>query len=191
MSEQNDIPQLWELTYKDINKAIHLSVYADTLAYDTENGRRLLAAVRFGGYPEQVRAMADAIYGGGQVCLSYNGSPFYFQGLARRYRKFFTNDGLYMEATLVLENELQQAENSKKEKAGTKKELWRAVYIYCEKDSDERLFEELDATISVPLIPEFREYILRGLKELNYLTKLDMFSSSAQFDVWKLLYSRV
>ncbi len=189
MSEQNDIPQLWELTYKDINKAIHLSVYADTLAYDTENGRRLLAAVRFGGYPEQVRAMADAIYGGGQVCLSYNGSPFYFQGLARRYRKFFTNDGLYMEATLVLENELQQAENSKKEKAGTKKELWRAVYIYCEKDSDERLFEELDATISVPLIPEFREYILRGLKELNYLTKLDMFSSSAQFDVWKLFLS--
>ena len=108
MSEQNDIPQLWELTYKDINKAIHLSVYADTLAYDTENGRRLLAEVRFGGYPEQVRAMADAIYGGGEVCMDYGDRLLFFQGLRKRYRQLFTNDGIYMEAVLVVENDLQQ-----------------------------------------------------------------------------------
>lgn len=114
MNDQKNIPQLWELTYKDIDKDIRLSVYADTLAYDYENGRRHLIAARFGGYPERVRAMADAIYGGGGVCLNYDDRNLFFQGLPKRYRRLFTNDGLYMEATMVLKNDLQQVDDSKK-----------------------------------------------------------------------------
>lgn len=190
MSEQKDIPRLWELTYKDIDKDIRLSVYADTLAYDCENGRRLLAAVRFGGYPEQVRAMADAIYGGGEVCLDCDGTRLFFQGLPKRYRRLFTNDGLYMEATLVLKNDLQQAEEGNQENAAGKAPLWRTAYLYCEKDSAERLFEQIDATVSVPLIPEFRDYVIAEMEQRSCLAKLEMVSSCAQFDVWKLLLSK-
>ncbi len=190
MNGQKNIPRLWELTYKDIDKDIRLSVYADTLAYDCENGRRLLAAVRFGGYPEQVRAMADVIYGGGEVCLDCDGTRLFFQGLPKRYRWLFTNDGLYMEATLVLENDLQQVEENDQESAAGKAPLWRTAYLYCEKDSAERLFEQIDATVSVPLIPEFRDYVIAEMEQRNYLAKLEMVSSCAQFDVWKLLLSK-
>ena len=190
MNDQKNIPQLWELTYKDIDKDIRLSVYADTLAYDCENGRRHLISARFGGYPEQVRAMADVIYGGGEVCLDCDGVRLYFQGSPKRYRRLFTNDGLYMEATMVLENDLQQVEESKQESAAEKVPLWRTVYLYCEKDSEEQLFEQLDAAVSVPLIPAFQDYVIAEMERQNYLEKLEVVSSRAQFDVWKLLLSK-
>lgn len=190
MNDQKNIPRLWELTYKDIDKDIRLSVYADTLAYDCENGRRHLISARFGGYPEQVRAMADVIYGGGEVCLDCDGARLYFQGSPKRYRRLFTNDGLYMEATMVLENDLQQVEESKQESAAEKAPLWRTVYLYCEKDSEERLFEQLDAAVSVPLIPAFQDYVIAEMERQNFLAKLEMVSSHAQFDVWKLRLSK-
>ncbi len=66
MSEQmGNSPKLWEMVYQDSDRDVRLVVYADTLAFDRENGKNLIAALRFGGYPEQVRAMATAIYGGG------------------------------------------------------------------------------------------------------------------------------
>ncbi len=190
MNGQKNIPRLWELTYKDIDKDIRLSVYADTLAYDCENGRRLLAAVRFGGYPEQVRAMADVIYGGGEVCMDYGDRLLFFQGLRKRYRQLFTNDGIYMEAVLVVENDLQQPSDGNEDNEKEKKQLWRTVYLYCDKDSGEQLFEQIDATVSVPLIPEFRDYVIAEMEQRNYLAKLEMVSSCAQFDVWKLLLSK-
>jgi len=190
MNDQKNIPQLWELTYKDIDNDIRFSVYADTLAYDCEGDRKLLTAVRFGGYPEQVRAMADAIYGGGEVCMDYGDRLLFFQGLRKRYRQLFTNDGIYMEAVLVVENDLQQPSDGNEDNEKEKKQLWRTVYLYCDKDSGEQLFEQIDTAVSVPLIPEFRDYVIAEMKRRNYLAKLEMISSHAQFDVWKLLMSK-
>ncbi len=187
MSEQmGNSPKLWELVYQDSDRDVRLVVYADTLAFDRENGKNLIVALRFGGYPEQVRAMATAIYGGGQVYLFHEEKRYHFQGVAKCYRQFFTNDGLYMEATLILENSLRQADDDKKEES----ELPRTVYLYCAKDSDESLFEQLDAAVSVPLIAEFRDFVLTRLKEARFLKKLEMLASEAQFDVWRLELSK-
>ena len=56
-------PKLMVVTYYDQKKGIRLSGYADTVVWD-DKGRPTLAALRFGGYPEEVRGLADAIYGG-------------------------------------------------------------------------------------------------------------------------------
>ena len=59
MSTQN----LMKVTYYDQERSIRLTGYADTVVWD-EQPRPLLAALRFGGYPEAVRGLSDAIYGG-------------------------------------------------------------------------------------------------------------------------------
>ena len=62
MSTQN----LMKVTYYDQDRSIRLTGYADTVVWD-EQPRPLLAALRFGGYPEAVRGLSDAIYGGATV----------------------------------------------------------------------------------------------------------------------------
>ena len=58
------LPQLVPISYRDADNGISLKCYADTIVYLRENNKRILTAVRFGGYPEQVRGMSDAINGG-------------------------------------------------------------------------------------------------------------------------------
>ena len=55
--------KLMKVTYYDEKNSIRLTGYADTVVWD-EKGKATLAALRFGGYPEEVRGLADAIYGG-------------------------------------------------------------------------------------------------------------------------------
>jgi len=60
--------KLLKVSYKDASRGISLTNYADTLVFrEDEPNVKVLASIRFGGYPEQVRAMADAIYGGGDI----------------------------------------------------------------------------------------------------------------------------
>lgn len=70
-----------------------------------------------------------------------------------------------MEATLIMENSLRQADNDQKEES----ELPRTVYLYCAKDNDESLFEQFDAAVSVPLITEFRDFVLTRQKKACFL----------------------
>ena len=60
MSQSRLIP----LTYYDPGKEVRLTVYADTIILDPIGADSIISAVRFGGYPEMVKAMSDAIYGG-------------------------------------------------------------------------------------------------------------------------------
>jgi len=53
---------LMKVTYYDAQNAIRLTGYADTVVWDEQNGGTL-AALRFGGYPEMVQGLANAIYG--------------------------------------------------------------------------------------------------------------------------------
>ncbi len=91
-----------------------------------------------------------------------------------------------MEAMLILENSLRQANDGKKEES----DFPRTIYLYCEKDSDESLFEQLDAAVSVPLIAEFRDFVLTRLRKARFLKKLEMLANEAQFDVWRLALSK-
>lgn len=63
MSQSN----LIELTYYDPKANVRLTTYADTIITEPDSKGESIAAVRFGGYPEMVRAMSDAIYGGGDI----------------------------------------------------------------------------------------------------------------------------
>lgn len=64
--------KLIELSYSDPGKEVRLTVYADTIIMDRKGGNGTITALRFGGYPEVVRAMSDAIYGKYYLGLSTN-----------------------------------------------------------------------------------------------------------------------
>lgn len=51
--------KLMELTYYDPGAEVRLTAYADTLILDRQAAGIMLCTVRFGGYPEVTRAMAD------------------------------------------------------------------------------------------------------------------------------------
>ena len=63
MSQSN----LIELTCFDPKANVRLTTYADTIITEPGCKGESIAAVRFGGYPEMVRAMSDAIYGGDRL----------------------------------------------------------------------------------------------------------------------------
>ena len=56
--------RLIELSYYDPKAEVRLTAYADTLVLDERPRERAMTAIRFGGYPEMVNAMAAAIHGG-------------------------------------------------------------------------------------------------------------------------------
>ena len=57
--------RLIPVSYYNASQEVRLSAYADTIVYEQESdNKRILQAIRFGGYPEVVRGLADAIYAG-------------------------------------------------------------------------------------------------------------------------------
>lgn len=48
--------RLIELSYFDPHTSIRLTTYADTIVTDYSSPNRIISAVRFGGYPEVVKA---------------------------------------------------------------------------------------------------------------------------------------
>ena len=61
MSEKS---RLMPISYYNPKQEIRLSAYADTIVLEPDGREQHLRAIRFGGYPEMVRAMSDAIYAG-------------------------------------------------------------------------------------------------------------------------------
>ena len=60
--------KLMKLTYCDPKNGICLTGYADVVVWDSASGQSpALAALRFGGCPEVVCGLADAIYGGAAI----------------------------------------------------------------------------------------------------------------------------
>ena len=102
MSTQN----LMKVTYYDQDRNIRLTGYADTVVWD-EQPSPLLAALRFGGYPEAVRGLSDAIYGGATITIESDNWSLQLNTTARQYRRELGHDGVYAEATLVLDDDGQ------------------------------------------------------------------------------------
>ena len=59
--------RLIDLSYYDPKAEVRLTAYADTLVLDESKGERTMTAIRFGGYPEMVNAMAAAMHGGASI----------------------------------------------------------------------------------------------------------------------------
>ena len=198
-AEHRKKTRLMQVTYSDTGNGISLRNYADTIVLDEiESGSPIMAAIRFGGYPEQVKAMSDAIYGGGVFYLDLDGKEYSIHSAVKQYRREYAYDGLYAEATLLIQDDLPQADSADdvngaddaddaaKTKEGEPSKP-RKCYIFSEPNNLDQLFNEIDAKTAVPMIPAFRDYVLAELQNHKILRKLKMLTTTQRFEVWVLL----
>ncbi len=177
---------LVKVIYQDTGRGISLECYTDTVVYQTaKGGDKTLIAIRLGGYPEQVRGMSDAIYGGGSVRLEQDERiQFQMATLPKGYDRTLSMDGTYAEATLFPQDdpEITAAEEEGQEQLPTQ----RSCYLFTPVGDRDRLLEEIDRRTGVPLIPEFRDYFLNTLIQKEVLVPLKVFSLQERFDAWQL-----
>ena len=100
--------RLIELSYFDPKSKVRLTAYADTIMVDRDNST--ITAIRFGGYPEMVRAMSDAIYGGGTIEAVQNETKRDLKSAPKGYRRQLTHDGVYASATLMANDDALTAQ---------------------------------------------------------------------------------
>ena len=160
--------KLIELTYYDPGKQIRLTTYADTIITDQTADGKVICAIRFGGYPEMVQAMSDALYGGVVVDAIQNGATHHLKSNPKGYQRQLSPDGGYATATLMMKDDPQSANPSSEEGDETPPEGQQTIqprkcYIFCPAGDRDRLFDELDRKTAAPLIPAFRDYVLDQL----------------------------
>ncbi len=183
MSKSN----LLELSYYDPQAQTRLTAYADTLIYENSSEGKTISALRMGGYPEMVQAMADVIYSGATIEARSNDSTQLFQCIAKRYRRQLAHEGAYATATLMAMDDVQTAEDSSKEVEDEQEIMQpRKCYIFCPAGDRDRLFEELDRKTAAPLIPEFRDYVLDELSRRGDLRQMTVRSIQERMDAWVL-----
>ena len=181
--------RLVELTYFDPHTGIRLRTYADTIILDHTSSGGVICAVRFGGYPEEVRAMSDAICGGAAVEAVMNGKMIHLESIAKGYRRQLSHDGIYAAATLMANDDPQSMGQPAEKEDGQEPpepETPRKCYIFCPAGDADRLFEELDHKTAAPLIPDFRDYVLQALIQRGDLRRLWVFSLKERMDAWVL-----
>lgn len=172
-----------KIEHLDLKSETRLEAYADTIVLEKEGNVNYIAAIRFGGYPESVKGMSEAIYGGGTITIEDNGNFLTAYSRVKQYRKEFSHDGIYAEATLLICDEEQSADTEKNLTQNCKP---RKCYLFCERNNPDRLFEELDKKTGVPLIPDFKEYVLLELQKRSILKPLQVISNRENFDAWLL-----
>ena len=184
--------KLMKATYYDPKNNIRLTGYSDTVVWD-DKGQPTLMALRFGGYPEEVRGLADAIFGGITIEIESEQSTLTLKTLPRQYRREISHDGVYAEATLVVEDDGQLADSGEQNEDETQEEVQtrqdlppRNTYIFCAPGDRADLFRAVDQKTAVPLIPEFRDYVLGQLTQRNILRPLRVHSISRKMEAWLL-----
>ena len=135
------------------------------------DGNKSLVAIRFGGYPETVLAMSDALFSGSKIALRLPKE--------KSETELTTHGGNYIRrmkaGDTASECVLRANDDEKKEKDENPRDL----YIFCKDESG--LFTELDSKLSVPLIPDWEKYFIRELKDRKILKKLNVFSTNTEF----------
>lgn len=182
--------RLIPVSYYNPSQEVRLSAYADIIVYERESpSRNTLRAIRFGGYPEMVRGLADAIYAGAALDASVGEQTIRLEGKAKRYRRQINHDGVYAEATLLAMDDEQEAgpisRKTDDEQEGADLPPRKCI-IFCPENDRARLFEEVDRKTAVPLIPAFRDYVLDELEARGILKKLQVISLRERLDAWVL-----
>ena len=128
--------RLIELSYFDPKSSVRLTAYADTAVLENTEGDSTIISIRFGGYPEMVRTMSDAIYGGGTIEAVWNDTKQLLKSRPKGYRRQLNHDGVYA-ATLIADDDALTAEPQGDEEddeaeAGTQQEIQpRRCYLFC------------------------------------------------------------
>ena len=197
--------KLMGVTYYDPDNAIRLTAYADTAVWDDRPTPRL-AALRLGGYPEVVQALSTAICGGASIEIETDSGALTLQTLPRQYLKEVSHDGVYMEATLVLDDDVQEGrqkrateaatepahqesaleEDSPDEAEPTRDLPPRELHILCPPGDRQALFDAVDQKTAAPLIPAFRDYVLDELERRGHLRPLQVRALSQPLEAWVL-----
>lgn len=184
--------RLIELSYYDPKAETRLTAYADTIVLDHNEKGGIITAIRFGGYPENVRAMSDAIYGGATIEAAQDGATHRIQSKLKGYQRVLGHDGIYATATLMAnDDELTSDDQNDTEGADDAQEGQqtlqpRQCYIFCPAGDRDRLFDELDHKTAAPLIPAFRDYVLDELEKRGSLRRLHVISQKEKMDAWVL-----
>ncbi len=130
---------LMKIEYLDLKSETRLEAYADTVVLEQEGKTNYIAAIRFGGHPESVKGLCEAIYGGGTVTLEINSALLTAYSRVKQYRKELSHDGIYAEATLLIQDEEQSSDDNASDNNSPRK-----CYLFCEHNNHDRLFEELE-----------------------------------------------
>ena len=142
--------------------------------------------MRFGGYPEQVKAMADVLCKGAGVEAVIENHNIILRAQHDVYKRSITHDGVYAEGTmLALDDEAGEMQDDEQMEVENPKAK-RKMYIFCDEGDTDSLFAELDKKTSIPLIPEFKDYILDECFKQKVLVPLEVLSASARFDAYML-----
>ena len=155
---------------KDEKYGVGITNYADTVVF---GGDKKLAAVRFGGYPETVLSMSDALFSGSKIALKLPGETCETEltSFGGKYERRIKAANTSAECVMKLTDSIK-----------TDKEGPQDIYIFCKCESE--LFCELDSKLSVPLIPEWEEYFIRELKARKILKKLNVFCTDVSFSAY-------
>ena len=179
------------ISYYNPKQAIRLSAYADTLILEPDGRKQRLRAIRFGGYPEMVRAMADAIYAGATLETEFAGETAILTCEPKKYECHLSHDGIYAEATILsLDDEDTAAKKDEEAQVDgqTNVELPpRKCVLFCPAGDRKALFDALDRKTAVPLIPEFQGYVLDELQRRRFLKPLHVISIRERLEAWLLL----
>ena len=177
--------KLIELSYSDPKFRIRLTGYADTVIIDSGT-QQTISAIRFGGYPEVVRALSDAIYGGAAVELKQDDTTLYLKCRPKGYRRLLSHDGIYAVATLMANDDSQTEENTADDSEENAPENPRKCYIFCPPGDRASLFAEVDRKTAAPLIPEFQDYVLDSLITSGDLRQMKVLSFTERMEAWSL-----
>lgn len=182
--------RLMPISYYNPKQEIRLSAYADTIVLEPDGREQHLRAIRFGGYPEMVRAMSDAIYAGATLETEFAGEPAMLACEPKKYECHLSHDGIYAEATILSLDDADEARQSSEEEVDgqTNVELPpRKCVLFCPAGDRRALFEALDRKTAVPLIPEFQDYVLDKLQRRRFLKPLRVISIRERLEAWLLL----
>ena len=175
--------KLMEISYSDPKFQIRLTGYADTVIIDSGT-QQTISAIRFGGYPEVVRALSDAIYGGASVELKQDDTTLYLDCRPKGYRRLLSHDGIYAVATLIANDDSQTEENTADNCDEDAPENPRKCYIFCPPGDRASLFAEVDRKTAAPLIPEFQDYVLDSLIARGDLRQMKVLSFTERMEAW-------
>ena len=179
--------RLMPISYYNPQQEVRLSAYADTIVLEPGVREQRLRAIRFGGYPEMVRAMSDAIYAGATLEAEIAGEAVSLGCESKKYERHLSHDGIYAEATILSLDEEDGAQEQEQDGQTAAELPPRKCVLFCPAGDRKALFEALDRKTSVPLIPEFQEYVLTELQQRGILRPLRVISIRERLEAWLLL----
>lgn len=173
---------LIQVSVIDKGQKIGVVNYADMVALDKD---QKIVAIRFGGYPETVQSMSDALVTGCELILESGSSSLKANSKdCRNYERRITKDGVYAEGLYYLKDDIPRSytvgdsDNEQTVKGDSR------LYFFCH--DEEELFSALDSKLSVPLIPEFKDYFLSELKARDRLRPLRILGIGQNFEGWTM-----